>query len=83
MYACACSGESGTGANRSDYRTTGFEIIPQPDGRYGLKTDGSPQDNNAALRARPADRNTGRTLDAHVSIAGGNRERRAGQTSLA
>lgn len=50
-YAQAISDARGGHMAGKDYRATGFEIIPQPDGRHGLKTDGTPQDNAAVLRA--------------------------------
>jgi hypothetical protein len=50
-YAQAISDARGGHMGSNDRRISGFEIIPQPDGRYGLKTDGTPQDNEAALRA--------------------------------
>lgn len=50
-YAQAISDARGGQMGTNDRRISGFEIIPQPDGRYGLKTDGTPQDNEAALRA--------------------------------
>jgi integrase len=54
-YAHAISEARGghMGNRTNDYlsRISKFEITPQPDGRYALKTDGSQQDNDAGLRA--------------------------------